>query len=175
MVKPTLDNGWGGTYVFDCEGSRQVHLGFADFDAIDHYAFNPNPRANAYFRDLIRLYRSLSGTPGFGNAQYSGLSGSLSFLEGRINKKEADERENSSDYAKPVGPRGGVRGFFSGDSSAPLSAQIGAIVVLAAVASIGLFYGISGKRITEVGRSIYICGSIGLLALLVWLTSPITP
>lgn len=75
--------------------------------------------------------------------------------------------------ALPVHPLGGVRRFFSGDGSAPLGAQISAIVILSMVTGVGFFYGICGKFAVNWHRSVMLCGSIGLAAILVWLTSPV--
>lgn len=87
---------------------------------------------------------------------------------------QTDRAQERADYAEPVRPHGGVRGFFSGNSSAPLGAQISAIVILSVIAGVGFFGGICGKPRVEWLRSVTLCGSIGLAALLVWLTSPVT-
>jgi len=69
---------------------------------------------------------------------------------------KAEDTQRSADYSEAVRPYGGIRGFFSGDSSAPLSAQIGAIVIASAVAAIRLFVGVSSERVSEVRRGIYL-------------------
>ena len=124
---------------------------------------NFNPSSNFGFRigsrDIISVSRRFQR--------------SICLCERAQQQENTDQAQSGSDNTEPVRPYGGIRGFFSGNSSSPLSAQIGAIVILSGVAAVGLFEGVRGKPRIEWLRSITLCGSVGLLCLLVWLTSPV--
>lgn len=88
------------------------------------------------------------------------------------NKQDAYKRQERAAAGNPVSPIRGIRSFFSRDSSAPLSAQIGCIVVLVSIAAAGLVVGIG--RIVAHRRSgwLYLLGGSAVWFGLVWWASP---
>lgn len=126
-----------------------------------------------WLKDQNRLVRNLK----FSARNFIRLSGTSQaappLAHGDKEERQANAAKDRPYDAQSIGPDGSIRGFFSGDGSAPLSAQIGAIVALSAIASIGFFHGISSEGISRRRGDILLCGSIGLFCFLIWATSPI--
>lgn len=133
---------------------RMSHIKIkADVDPSTHLGLNP-------------IGRNLIGDLGL-------FQGEFGLTKRAQQESQTGKTQDGTYNAQVVGPGSRARRFFSGNSSAPLSAQIGAIMILSAVAAIGFYNGICGKPRIEWLRCITLCGSMGLLCLLVWLTSPL--
>lgn len=97
----------------------------------------------------------------------------ISGLPERDNNKnytgKGKERSTASD---PVRPIGGIRCFFGRDSSAPLGAQVGGLVVLSLITAVGTVVGIG--RVIRRRRSGYLWLLLGVggWCFLLWWTSP---
>ena len=104
------------------------------------------------------------------------VSGSLQRLFGLTKRKNdqdnARRREEGGGTSNQVSPPSKIRRFFSSEGGAPLSAQIGGVVVFSLITIIGLYIGM--RRIIEGRRSgwAYLCSGILAYAIFLGWSSP---
>ena len=105
-----------------------------------------------------------------------GFSGSQLFsgnAQSPDNQHDAGERKHRTKPADDIPPPRNLRSFFSRDRGAPLSAQIGCVVVLSVVTAVGIFIGI-GRIIHSrwAGGVLWLGVGVAAYGTIVWWSSP---
>ncbi len=98
--------------------------------------------------------------------------GILRLPEGKDHKDNTDKGQCRPDTRNDIPPPCGIRSFFSSDGGAPLSAQIGGVVVFGLVTGIGIIVGIGGVIRRRLSGWAYLLGGLSTYALFLWWSSP---
>jgi hypothetical protein len=96
----------------------------------------------------------------------------VSLLQRPDDEQDTSKGQCSPDASNKIPPPCGIRGFFRRNGGAPLGAQIGILLVFAAVTSCGMYVGLG--RLIESRRHgwFYLCGGLAAYALFMWWSSP---
>lgn len=100
------------------------------------------------------------------------LQGVLRLPERKEDQGNTNEREKRAKTADQVGLMRGVRSFFRRDGGAPLSAQIGGVVVFSLVTGIGIVVGIGRIVRRRLSGWVFLFGGLCAYGLFLWWSSP---
>jgi len=127
-------------------------------------ASESEPRSKLGTRHVSRMLEGIACKPETG----------VRLTQGKPYQNDTYKRKDRAAARDPIRPYCQARCFFGSDSSAPLSAQIGAFVVWMLIAGVGIITGIWSILESErlrLGRSLLIAG-LSLPILIGWWTSP---
>lgn len=140
----------------------------------DHGGRASTPKA----LDLMVLGHKVGAKLAVGRGLGDLISGSR-FLQRPLRLSQRDEnqdytyeRKQTAEAPNQVGLMRSVRRFFSGYGGAPLSAQIGGIVIFGLITGIGIVAGIGGIIRRRLDGWLYLAGGLSAYGLFLWWSSP---